>query len=246
MRGIMFIELLYNRTVQGFKTMTRRTGGLDAVNQAPAEWDHAGWQLDTKSGKHQAIFINIITKQEITCRPLYGADNVVYLKEPVFIQKAHEYNFHTYKYNGAPLGFEVPKYINKMFMPASAARAFIDITGIKVERLHDISDQDCIAEGIEEFKAQIETFNIDEIIEQKPLEYYDPLSRVIGNKVSKEYPEYIYKNYFNKHIPASAKQAFFSLFKFANKLKATADIPNPWVFCYSYKYLPIDKLTGHV
>jgi hypothetical protein len=34
-------------------------------------------------------------------------------------------------------------------MPANRARAFIKITGIRCERLLDISDEDCFAEGIE-------------------------------------------------------------------------------------------------
>ena len=35
-------------------------------------------------------------------------------------------------------------------MPESAARHFIKITGVRAERLQDISEEDCLKEGIEE------------------------------------------------------------------------------------------------
>lgn len=39
---------------------------------------------------------------------------------------------------------------NKMFVSAAACKKHIRITGVKCERLQDISDEDCMKEGIEE------------------------------------------------------------------------------------------------
>lgn len=39
---------------------------------------------------------------------------------------------------------------NKMFVSAAACKKHIEITGIKVERLQDISDEECLKEGIYE------------------------------------------------------------------------------------------------
>ncbi|MGN7786780.1 hypothetical protein ACTJIJ_19765 [Niabella sp. 22666] len=38
---------------------------------------------------------------------------------------------------------------NSLFMPKKAARHFLKVLDVKVERLHDITDADCISEGIE-------------------------------------------------------------------------------------------------
>lgn len=46
---------------------------------------------------------------------------------------------------------ELPGYRNKMFVRADLMTHHIRITDIRVERLHDISDKDCLAEGIEVF-----------------------------------------------------------------------------------------------
>lgn len=43
-----------------------------------------------------------------------------------------------------------PGWTNKMFVKADLMPHHIKITGIKVERLQDISDEDCLKEGIEE------------------------------------------------------------------------------------------------
>ena len=43
-----------------------------------------------------------------------------------------------------------PGWTNKMFVKADLMPHHIEITGIKVERLQDISDEDCMKEGIEE------------------------------------------------------------------------------------------------
>lgn len=46
---------------------------------------------------------------------------------------------------------ELPGYRNKMFVRAEYMPHHIRITDIRVERLQDISDKDCLAEGIEVF-----------------------------------------------------------------------------------------------
>lgn len=46
---------------------------------------------------------------------------------------------------------ETPGWNNKMFVRADLMPYQIRITGVRVERLQDISDQDCLREGVDEF-----------------------------------------------------------------------------------------------
>lgn len=122
MKGICFIEPLLAATVEGYKTQTRRTG-----------------------------------------KPRFVIDDVVFLKEPYAYEGEQGYSadpqrfIYKYDYPHCVSAFVDPDTIpdksvvdwkNKLFMPARAARHFIEITGIRSEKLQDISNEDCIKEGI--------------------------------------------------------------------------------------------------
>ena len=81
-------------------------------------------------------------------KPKYKVGETVYLKEPYAVSG----KYIIYKL-GSTIGQEFDKagikWKNKLFMPESAARYFIEITGVRAERLQDISEEDCLKEGIE-------------------------------------------------------------------------------------------------
>ena len=140
MKGICFIEPLFNAVVEGKKTQTRRiikTG--DDIAEFPLK---DGGSLYSRA---TGFFIKELA-------PRYKIGETLYLKEPYFVSKNKSISFLSpaYKY-GSILSEEdinSTKWENKLFMPEKYARYFIKITGVRWERLQDISDEDILIEGI--------------------------------------------------------------------------------------------------
>lgn len=236
MRGILFTELLFNKTVNKEKTQTRRAGkALSVINENPDEW-----------GLHQAIgrdpdflsentpytgvyrnFGSIRFKNQHGIspwiKPRYKVDEVLYLKEPTFLWGD---KLCVYKYgaesgaslkDGTPfiLKDKYPKWSNKLFMPNERARYFIKITGIKCKRLFNISYEDCLKEGVE-------------------MDYFT--DEESGYMMEPMYMDY---QSMKMNLDFDAKKSFFSLFRFANRIPKSKEIKNIW--CFVYDYVLCDK-----
>jgi hypothetical protein len=166
MRGINFTEPLFHKVVNGQKTQTRR------IIPCPAK-AHEGIQAVKKDGK--IIRVRALDENgratkpgsddlEWILTPRYNVGETLYLKEPYcqdcdFIQHESSCEYWNngkilYKYNGdefpecAKYNPQLGKWQNKLFMPEEYARYYIKITGVRAERLQDISDEDCRKEGI--------------------------------------------------------------------------------------------------
>lgn len=141
MKKIMFNDRygLTKAVLEGRKTMTRRIIGsyyneiLDMSRYAKGEviaiaqsYKDAGWDADTM--------------QE------------VYVKTPTIFPDLDEYE----KLSGIiDLPFKYHRgWNNKMFVRADLMPHRIKIAYIKVERLQDISDEDCMKEGIDRFEKE--------------------------------------------------------------------------------------------
>lgn len=140
MKGICFIEPLHGKTVKNIKVQTRRIiPNCDSLRESP--FKKSGYE--TWHGKE--------------LKPRYNVGEILYLKEPYrfppdvdFIVYKFDYPNGRYEYPGCDKIDTNVDWKNKLFMPASAARHFIKITAVRAERLQDISNEDCIKEGIEE------------------------------------------------------------------------------------------------
>lgn len=149
MTGIMFVEELYKAIFDlGIKTQTRRTGGLDHINTEPDCYelpvacdDGAYWALKIKA--HPALRTPVFPKFS-TLTPKHSIGDVLYIKEPYMpVDGGMMYRF------GTKRKFDTK---NKMFMPARHARRFVEITGVRLERAHDITPAGCAAEGMGVYK----------------------------------------------------------------------------------------------
>jgi hypothetical protein len=159
MKGIMFIEPMFHKVVSGEKTQTRRV-----INPQP-DFISENFHWAKKNNG------NVIL-------PRYSVGETLYLKEPYKFSEYTDFSVDlTTKYSAAvreiswvevELEYGIKHdgmddiinsiyrrqekskdgWLNKMFMPEWCAVHLIEITGVRCERLQDISDSDCVKEGI--------------------------------------------------------------------------------------------------
>lgn len=136
MKGICFKECLFNKTIEGGKIQTRRimvspTGTFNVHTYKDGTFAGA-WRTDEEERELQPL------------RPRYQPGDVVYLKEPyAFVDGAM-----IYKYGNDTTEQEGIAWKNKLFMPESAARYFIEFIGYTADKLQNISILDCKKEGV--------------------------------------------------------------------------------------------------
>jgi hypothetical protein len=143
MKGIVFAEPQFHEVVSGEKTQTRRI-----VKPQP---DFISENLGFAKKNNGEIIL-----------PKYAVGETLYLKEPYDrsyipeIGDKYDNPFRTaidpkcwetiYRYDGYI--YAGAEWRNAILMPAKYARYFIKITGVRCERLQDISDEDCMREGV--------------------------------------------------------------------------------------------------
>jgi hypothetical protein len=159
-RPILFSTPMVQAILEGRKTQTRRTKGLEFINESYSIWRYRDVNSDglhLMSSNHGAF-------NGIKC-PYGQRGDVLWVRETflwVLLDHAHdllegsrERNQYVYKasihsdwmeYAKEKYGY---KWKPSIHMPKEACRIFLRITNVRVEQLHIISRQDAIAEGIE-------------------------------------------------------------------------------------------------
>jgi len=229
MKGIMYTEPLFHKTVAGEKTQTRRIIPLSCpVNLAPDEWSmHGYWPSN--------LNIQFVNKKgkSVYVKPRYQPSEVVYLKEPYCIAEWIYYDNRIYDvkirypfsdseprwhqrlfFEDAPKWTPRGKSENKMFMPAKYARYYIRIESVKVERIADISNPDAAAEG-SPFSPVLG--------DPDPVEQFQDLWDSINCKWKRYKDDFFtfpFERYYNELRSADRRDRHV--------------IPNPWVFAYTY------------
>ena len=193
MKKIMFNDNygLTKAVLDGRKDMTRRIikGDYEDVKAFHA---NGGWHFiaDTKDGDSEEV------------KPAYE------IGEKVAIAQSYRDIYPQADFEMIDKEFmtESAGWTNKMFVKASLMPNSIRITDMKIERLQDISDEDCLAEGI--------------------YERHD----VINSNMEKV-KCFTFSN--TPHIYATPRDAFAALIDHVSSKGTWAS--NPWVFAYSFK-----------
>lgn len=186
MRGICFIEPLHGKTVKNIKTETRRI-----ITKQPLENESIKPFVKGFFGIYHKV--GGIDNLKLTLKPRYNVGDILYMKEPYkkWTRGLSE-GRHTsilYKYGEETpcdkIGVDGSSYYtywkNKLFMPAYAARHFIKVTAVHAERLQDISNEDCIKEGIV-FDGSVYSNGLDNIKYLEPRAAYKALINSIDGK----------------------------------------------------------------
>lgn len=154
MNGICFIEPLFLATIEGRKTKTRRI-----INPQPI-------CLDGYSVNNGRYFGNPVGETGLI-KPRYKVGEIVYLREPYRVDFEKRTVF--FKFSNKTVDIKLPTnfvelekikklqersksgFVNKLFVPKWINSYFLNrikITDVRCERLQDISDEDCLKEGI--------------------------------------------------------------------------------------------------
>lgn len=165
-RGILFSTMMVQALLAGRKTQTRRTRGLNQLNDFPNGWTLAGFEQ--KNGKQVALFegVHLRDKRKIfkstTC-PYGVVGDLLYVRETwmkppeinakMLADGADTWPKVTYiadEDNVAAEQLRSCGWTTKpgIHMPKRHSRIWLQLTDVQVERLQSICEKDAIAEGI--------------------------------------------------------------------------------------------------
>ena len=155
---IPYAEVMVKSLLQNLKTITRRTKGLERVNENPddwkivnGDWSEKGVLFFNKNGHSDRMKPQFQIGDQLWVKETYTTLVPEHFIEPLktkYVYKADcdaesEQTRKDYVAQGYPY-----RWISGRFMPKAAARVWLEVTGIKCDRLQSISHEDCIAEGI--------------------------------------------------------------------------------------------------
>lgn len=152
-RGIIFNAEMVRAILDGRKTQTRRL-----VNLVPTTHDFHGWVMSSTCAKDEgkaiwAIGNSPLLKDPIRLNcPLGKIGDRLWVRETWQCGLCTESTF-AYKSTHKPSDLEEGwnekiKWRPSSQMPRWVSRILLEITGVRVERLQDIREEDAVAEGV--------------------------------------------------------------------------------------------------
>lgn len=147
-KPILFSTEMVQAILEGRKTQTRRVvKGLEELNEP-------FFQSLVQHASGLITFSSLDSNKVIEPKNPYGnIGDVLWVRETFFCTKYYEHtplfkNKGKYIYKATNDFIGCHKWGSSIHMPKDAARIFLKITNVRVERLFDISGEDAIAEGI--------------------------------------------------------------------------------------------------
>jgi hypothetical protein len=152
---MLFSTPMVQAILNKLKNQTRRTKGLDKINENPNNWEFVGLGPNPENEKDDALhaYFKIVgtdTWMHIKC-PYGIIGDILWVREtwingPNYPEFGERYR---YKASESKQFISEWKWKPSIFMPKAACRIKLQVEKINVERLNDISKIDAISEGIE-------------------------------------------------------------------------------------------------
>lgn len=155
MKPILFNTEMVQAILQGRKTVTRRI-----IKGLPQDAKRIGWLTDSGNDKSYGVAAFDVNGSRKYFKLPYLIGDILYVRE-TWGDYDGEASYYLYKadYTEGQKGFwfekeqihwvELPKWKPSIHMPKEAARIFLRVTDVKVERLQDITLSDVLKEGLE-------------------------------------------------------------------------------------------------
>lgn len=145
-KPILFNTDMVRAIMDGRKTVTRRVvkHNVDAILNSPYHKDHP--EVEDKQ---------IISK---LCMPRYQPGDILYVRETWRLRYDGEKYFYKADKNTARedkqlIDYNHVSWNSSIHMPKEAARIFLKVTNVRVERLKDMTDKDALKEGAQGVKC---------------------------------------------------------------------------------------------
>lgn len=169
-KPILFSTEMVQAILEGRKTQTRRTKGLDFINLFPNHYELNGIgmknvrSIERKEFESFYCLKNQMSEQIVNVDFPYELEDIIWVRESFYTQE----NFNHWSiaqifhckveifYTADIPYYNIKRPLNRgknrpsIHMPKEAARIFLKVKNIRLERLKDISESDAIAEGVYE------------------------------------------------------------------------------------------------
>ena len=155
-RPILFSAPMVRAILAGTKTQTRRVVKPHRSDDSFVLEDHGNgwWPYRSEDGESSVMLDGC--EHRFNC-PYGQPGDRLYVKEtwshdgsggpPIYMADLCERD-----YPGVPCEHGPARWSPSIHMPRWASRITLEITGVRVERLQDISEQDAMAEGVEPYR----------------------------------------------------------------------------------------------
>ena len=206
-RPILFTATMVRAILEGRKTQTRRI----VEPQPEAGLDRMEWRLEA-TGEWDAYYRNKRRAYTLRRCPYGVPGDRLWVRETFLTRGAGEitcYRADVGPVEAAGFGAMYGGWKPSIFMPRARSRITLEITGVRVERLQEISNEDAEAEGIEVPRCPKCSYT-----------YQDCLRHMDHNLCGEE-------------APASAVYAYSLLWDSLNAKRAPWS-SNPWVWVLSF------------